>query len=133
MTSDDIVEVTVTALDPDWLIDLCHQLVDARLAASAHVIHPITSVYRWDGAVHQATEARAFLRSRHALLGELTAFIVKRHPYEVPNITAVPIVGGNPDYLAWARAATSKPLERPLIWHSGKSPVAARCSPPRGR
>jgi hypothetical protein len=49
MTNDDIVEVTITAPDPDWLIDLCHQLVDGRLAASAHVIHPITSVYRWDG------------------------------------------------------------------------------------
>ncbi len=84
MTSNDIVEVTVTAPDPDWLIDLCRQLIDARLAASAHVIHPITSVYRWDDAVHQAAEARAFLRSRHALLGELTAFVVERHPYEVP-------------------------------------------------
>lgn len=87
--------------------------VDARLAASAHVIHPITSVYRWDGTVHQAAEARAFLRSRHALLGELTAFVVKRHPYEVPNITAVPIVGGNPDYLSWARTATSNRSSAP--------------------
>ena len=58
--------------------------------------------------MHQATEARAFLRSRHALLDELTAFVVERHPYEVPNITAVPIVGGNPDYLAWMRAETAK-------------------------
>ena len=113
MTNDDIVEVTITAPDPDWLIDLCHQLVDARLAASAHVMHPITSVYRWDGAVHQAAEARAFLRSRHALLGELIAFVVKRHPYEVPNITAVRIVGGNPDYLAWARTATSSHSSTP--------------------
>ena len=113
MTSDDIVEVTITAPDPDWLTDLCHQLVDARLAATAHVIHPVTSVYRWDDAVQQAAEARAFLRSRHALLGELTAFVVKRHPYEVPNITAVPIIGGNPDYLSWARTATSNRSSAP--------------------
>ena len=58
-------------------------------------------------------EARAFLRSRHALLDELIAFVVKRHPYEVPNITAVPIIGGNPDYLAWARKATSDRMSDP--------------------
>ena len=57
--------------------------------------------------MHQVAEARAFLRSRHALLGKPTAFVVERHPYEVPNVTAVSIVDGNPDYLSWVRAATS--------------------------
>jgi periplasmic divalent cation tolerance protein len=68
MTGTDLVEVTITAPDPDWLTDLCRQLVDARLASSAHVIHPITSIYRWEGTVHDATEARAFLRSRRDLV-----------------------------------------------------------------
>ena len=63
--------------------------------------------------MHQAAEARAFLRSRHAVLSELTAFVVERHPYEVPNITAVAIVGGNPDYLTWARTATSNRSSAP--------------------
>ena len=69
---------------------------------------PITSIYRWDGAVHETTEARAFLRSRFDLLDDLTAYVVERHPYEVPNVTAIPIVGGNPDYLAWVRAETAE-------------------------
>jgi len=107
MTDDEPIEVIVTAPDRDWLEDLCHQLVDARLAASAHVVHPVTSVYRWKGTVDTATEARAFLRSRRALLDQLVAFVVERHPYEVPNITALPIVGGNPDYLAWLSAQTA--------------------------
>jgi periplasmic divalent cation tolerance protein len=89
-------EVIVTAPDADWLADLCHQLVDARLAASAHVVHPVTSIYRWRGSVHTTPEARAFLRSRRALLDELVAYVVARHPYEVPNITALPLVGGTP-------------------------------------
>ena len=108
MTADDLCEVIITAPDRDWLVDLCRELVDARLASSAHVIHPVTSIYRWEGAVHEATEARAFLRSRHALLDGLTAFVLERHPYEVPNVTAIPIVGGNPDYLAWLRAETAE-------------------------
>jgi periplasmic divalent cation tolerance protein len=101
-----LCEVTITAPDRDWLIDLCRQVIDARLASSAHVIHPITSVYRWQGDLHDATEARAFLRSRASLLDDLTAFVVERHPYEVPNITAVPLIGGNPDYLAWLQRET---------------------------
>jgi periplasmic divalent cation tolerance protein len=84
------------------------ELVDAHLAASAHIIHPITSIYRWEGAVHETTEARAFLRSRVDLLDTLTAYVVERHPYDMPNVTAIPIVGGNPDYLAWVRAETAE-------------------------
>jgi periplasmic divalent cation tolerance protein len=106
MSDDAPIEVIVTAPDRDWLADLCHQLVDARLAASAHVMHPVTSVYRWRGNIETTTEARAFLRSRRDLLDQLVAYVVERHPYEVPNITALPIVGGNPDYLAWLAAET---------------------------
>src|SRR3954469_16494427 len=111
MTDDEIVEVTITAPAADWLAGLCHQLIHAGLAASAHIIHPITSIYRWEGTVHETTEARAFLRSRRALLEELTAYVLDRHPYEVPNITAVRIVDGNPRYLAWLRAETAKPQQ----------------------
>jgi periplasmic divalent cation tolerance protein len=109
MTGTGLVEVTITAPDADWLTDLCRQLVDARLASSAHVIHPIASIYRWKGDVHRAVEARAFLRTREQLLDELVAYVVERHPYEVPNVTAIPIVGGNPDYLTWIRAETAHP------------------------
>jgi periplasmic divalent cation tolerance protein len=107
MTDTDLVEVTITAPDRDWLVDLCRQLVDARLAASAHVIHPVSSIYRWEGEVHEATEARAFLRSRFEVLDELVAYVLERHPYQVPNVTAIPIVGGNSDYLAWIAAETA--------------------------
>jgi periplasmic divalent cation tolerance protein len=107
MTNTEFVEVTITAPDRDWLVDLCHQLLDARLAASAHVVHPVTSVYRWEGAIHEATEARAFLRSRMALVESIVEYVVERHPYRVPNITAVPIVDGNPPYVEWIKAETS--------------------------
>ena len=107
MTTDDLCEVIITAPDPAWLRDLCQALIDQRLAASAHVIHPVTSVYRWQGAVRETTEARAFLRSRSELLDVLVTYVVERHPYEVPNVTALPLIGGNPDYLAWIRAETT--------------------------
>ena len=107
MSADALCEVTITAPDPDWLTDLCRDLIDAQLAASAHVIHSVTSIYRWNGAIHEATEARAFLRSRQALMDEVVEFVVSRHPYQVPNITALPVIAGNPDYLAWIHAETA--------------------------
>ena len=109
MTACDLCEVIITAPDRDWLIDLCRQLIEERLASSAHVVHPVTSIYRWEEDVHEATEARAFLRSRHELLEKLTAYVVDRHPYQIPNVTAMPLIGGNREYLAWIRTETSPP------------------------
>jgi periplasmic divalent cation tolerance protein len=106
MNADDPCEVVVTAPEEDWLKDLCRQLVDARLASSAHVIFPITSIYRWDGEVHETTEGRAFLRTRLGRVDALVTYIVERHPYDVPNVTALPIVGGNPQYLEWIKRET---------------------------
>jgi periplasmic divalent cation tolerance protein len=106
MNPEDPCEVVVTAPEEDWLKSLCRQLVDARLASSAHVIVPITSIYRWDGAVHETTEARAFLRTRLGLVDAVVTFVVERHPYDVPNVTAMSIVGGNPQYLAWIQNET---------------------------
>ena len=106
MNADDPCEVVVTAPEEDWLKDLCRQLVDARLASSAHVIFPITSIYRWEGAVHETSEGRALLRTRLGLVDALVTFVVERHPYDVPNVTALPIVGGNPQYLEWIQRET---------------------------
>ena len=109
MNADDPCEVVVTAPDGDWLKNLCRDLIEARLASSAHVVSPVTSVYRWEGAVHEASEARAFLRTRFGLVDALVSAVVERHPYEVPNVTALPIVAGNPDYLDWIRRETVDP------------------------
>jgi periplasmic divalent cation tolerance protein len=103
---DDAIEVTVTAPDADWLAGLCRALVEARLCASAHVLAPVRSIYRWEDVVREAGEARAFLRSRRAHLDAIVAFVTARHPYHTPNVTAVPIVGGNPAYLDWIARET---------------------------
>lgn len=105
--TNDLCEVVITAPDHDWLVSLCRDLVAERAAASAHVIHPVTSVYRWHGAVHEAIEARAFLRTRIAAVAALISFVTARHPYEVPNITAFIITHGNPAYLEWIREETN--------------------------
>jgi periplasmic divalent cation tolerance protein len=83
--TDDLCEVTITAPDPERLAELAHELIDLRLCASAHVVAPVRSIYRWEGVVRDITEARAFLRSRREQVGAIVHFVTDRHPYEVPT------------------------------------------------
>ena len=105
--TDDLCEVIITAPDRDWLTDLCRQLVDAPrlLRRTSSIRSPASTAGK--GEVHDAIEARAFLRSRRSL-DDIVAYVVPRHPYEVPNVTAIPIVGGNRAYLDWVRDETER-------------------------
>ncbi len=105
----DLCEIIITAPNAGWLEALCRELVENRLASSANVVHDVKSIYRWQGTIYETKEARAFLRSRTGLLDEVVAYVVEHHPYEVPNVTAVPLIGGNPAYLDWIQAETSPP------------------------
>lgn len=77
----DLCEVVITAPDANWLGALCRELVENRLASSAHVVQDVKSIYRWQGAVHETDEARAFLRSRTSLLEAVVAYVVERTTY----------------------------------------------------
>lgn len=106
MSDEEFCEVIVTAPDADWLAGLAESLIEQRLCASAHIV-PVRTIYRWQGAIEKAGEARAFLRSRRAHVDAIVRVVTDRHPYEVPNITIIPIVDGNPAYLDWIRDSTS--------------------------
>ncbi|RBY95880.1 divalent-cation tolerance protein CutA [Blastococcus sp. TF02-8] len=99
-------EVVVTAADAEWLAGFTRALVEERLAACGHHLSPIRSVYRWEGAVHDEPEARVALHTRRSLVPEIVARTVELHPYEVPCVIAMPLVGGNPGYLRWIGAET---------------------------
>jgi periplasmic divalent cation tolerance protein len=103
----DLSEVVITAPDPDWLLDLGRQLVTEGLAASIHSYGPIRSVYRWRGEVVERTEGRISLHTRTALIPAIVERTKSVHPYEVPGVSARPIVGGNPEYLRWIATETS--------------------------
>ena len=102
-------EVVVTADDADWLAGFTRTLVEERLAACGHQIAAIRSVYRWEGAVHDELEARVALHTRRSLVAALTARVVALHPYDVPCVIALPLVGGNPAYLRWIADETTAP------------------------
>ncbi len=99
----------VTCGDRDEAITIGRTLVEERLAACGHQIAAIRSVYRWEGAVHDEPEARVALHTRRSLVDALAARVVALHPYDVPCVIALPLVGGNPAYLAWIADETAAP------------------------
>ena len=82
-------------------------LVERQLVACASVQAPCRSIYRWQGVVEEASEIPLLLKTTAAAYPALAAALRAEHPYEVPEIIAVPITHGLPDYLAWLRSNVS--------------------------
>ncbi|WP_027928215.1 divalent-cation tolerance protein CutA [Amycolatopsis benzoatilytica] len=80
--------------------------VEARLAACAQVVGPITSVFRWEDEVQTATEWRIECKTPADRAGALEEFLKVRHPYDLPEVVVLPITGGSARYLAWLVAET---------------------------
>lgn len=83
---------------------LARALVERRAAACVNVMAPCTSVYRWKGAVESAEEHPVFAKTTTEAYSRLEQAILELHPYELPEIIAVPLAGGLPAYLDWVAA-----------------------------
>ena len=88
---------------------LADALIEARAAACVNILAPCRSVYRWQGAVRRDEEYPVLIKTTREAYAALEAAIRARHPYELPEIVAVPIEHGLPAYLAWLAAETSTP------------------------
>lgn len=103
----DLCEVVITAPDPEWLAAFTRRLVADRLCAGSHQTSQVRSIYTWDGQIVDRAEARVALHTR---MEHLTAIIDRadaEHPYKVPCVVAVPLIGSSPAYAAWVIAATA--------------------------
>jgi len=92
--------------DRDSAARLARALVEKRLAACVNILAPCRSVYRWKGQIEDAEEHPLLIKSTSARYPELEAAIRAAHPYELPEIIAVPLAGGLPDYLEWIDTET---------------------------
>jgi periplasmic divalent cation tolerance protein len=81
-------------------------LVESRLAACVNIVPGVTSIYRWKGVVEEASELLLLIKSTAELMPQVVAKLREVHSYEVPELIAVPIAAGLPDYLAWIGAET---------------------------
>ncbi|HVG68649.1 MAG TPA: divalent-cation tolerance protein CutA [Gaiellales bacterium] len=82
---------------------LARTLVEEGLAACVNVLPPMTSVYRWRGAIEQDREQQLIIKTTAARVGDLEARLKSLHPYELPEFLILPVVGGSSAYLAWVR------------------------------
>lgn len=101
-------QVTTTLPDRIAADRLAADLVGLRLAACAQVEGPIASTYRWEGVVEQSAEWYCHLKTTASRLPALFARIRELHPYEVPEIIALPIAGGDPAYLRWIEESVNE-------------------------
>jgi len=81
-------------------------LVEAKLAACVNILPRVQSIYRWQGVVESAAEVPLLIKATAANYPALEAAIRQRHPYELPEIIALPITHGLPAYLNWLAAET---------------------------
>lgn len=85
---------------------LADALIEKRVAACINILAPCRSVYRWQGAVQHDEEHPVLIKTTQAAYPALEAQIRALHPYELPEIVAVPIEHGLPAYLDWVAAQT---------------------------
>jgi periplasmic divalent cation tolerance protein len=103
----DYIQVFTTMDKEEDARRIGRSMVEKRLAACAQILGPITSIYRWKDKVEEAKEWLCILKSRKSLFQGLEQGIRGVHPYEVPEIVALPIESGSREYLSWLEEETS--------------------------
>lgn len=98
--------VLCTAPDPDVAATLARGLVEAKLAACVNVVPGLRSFYVWKGDVHDEPEVQLLIKTRRARFAALSEWLADNHPYEVPEIIALPIEAGAKSYLGWLEEQT---------------------------
>jgi periplasmic divalent cation tolerance protein len=102
----EVLVATCTFPDHEIAWKISREAVENGLAACATLIPEAKSIYRWKGTVETAQETVVTFKTTQDKVGPLRVFILKEHPYEVPEFIAWPISGGSPKYLAWVEAST---------------------------
>lgn len=103
---EDVCVVYCTAPDEEVAARVARALVEERLAACVNVLPAVVSFYRWEGELHEDGELLLVVKTRRALLEPLAARVRELHPYEVPELIALPVEAGSAAYLAWVRGET---------------------------
>lgn len=93
--------VFVTTPDGETARRVARTLVEEGLAACGQALPGLTSIYRWEGRIHEEAEVLLLLKTFEDRFEELCARVVTLHPYEVPQVTAVPLAAVHGPYLAW--------------------------------
>ena len=104
----DILLVITNMPDAATAEKLAQQIIDARVAACVNQLAPCSSTYRWQDKIETTSEVPLLIKTTQAAYPRLEALIRAAHPYELPEIIAVPVSVGLPAYLDWVNQQTNK-------------------------
>jgi len=105
----DYLQVSTTTASRDTALALAQSAVESKLAASAQVHGPLTSVFWHQGELGTGEEWQVFLRTTADRYPQLEQHLIANHPWENPEVTATVIAAGSTPYLDWVRRATAEP------------------------
>jgi periplasmic divalent cation tolerance protein len=100
--------VVFISIPRDEARKMARALVEGRFAACANIIPAIESFYWWDDAVQHDEESLLVVKTTQQRFEALMEFVEENHPYELPEIIAIPLADGLPDYIEWVREETEK-------------------------
>jgi periplasmic divalent cation tolerance protein len=105
-TESPLILVLVTAGSGEEAHSIADKLLAEHKAACVNILPGVSSFFRWKGKVDSAKETLLVIKSKQSLLDDVIKLVKANHSYEVPEIIALPIIGGNPDYLDWIEKET---------------------------
>lgn len=93
-----------TCADEQTARELAQGLIAARLAACVNIVPGVVSIYSWQGQIETAEERLLLIKTRRSSFDAVRDYVRTNHSYELPEIIAIPIMAGLPEYLAWVDA-----------------------------
>jgi periplasmic divalent cation tolerance protein len=102
------IVVLVTANTEVEANKIATTLLKQKLIACANIIPKVNSLFWWEGKIDKSSETFLVIKTKSSLLNEVVKSIKRIHSYEVPEIIAIPIIGGNKDYLKWIEGVTKR-------------------------
>ena len=106
---DEVILVITNLPDRESAQRVADALIESRAAACVNILAQCTSVYRWQGKVETTNEVPLLIKTSRQAYSRLEAVIRAHHPYELPEIIAVPVSAGLPDYLQWVSQESQAP------------------------
>ena len=99
--------VYITAPNEDEAAKIARALVEERLAGCVNIVKDIRSIYSWQGKIEDDKEVLMIAKTRLKLFASFISRVKELHPYSVPEIIALPVVGGSEEYIKWLNEVTS--------------------------
>ncbi|MEW6620252.1 MAG: divalent-cation tolerance protein CutA [bacterium] len=102
------IVVLITTPQTEEATKIANKLVEDKIAACVNIIPHIHSIFWWENKIDKSAESLLIIKTRKSLLKKLITMVKKVHSYTVPEIIALPIIGGNEDYLRWLNESVKK-------------------------